>query len=244
MPTATTVVRPAPRRAEGAPADPADQRRLPQHRERQSTRRRMALSLAVVVTALALLTAAVATVVTVQDAPVRAGIGTAVPVGGLELTVSSFDRRVDSMSGSNATQLPMSGPGMPTSSMGGAAPHDDAAAEGGSMPSMAGMLEQGQERVDVSVSVSNTTGESAQLDARKFRLFSGDREVELLQPTASDIAATAVPAGFTTNGKLTFVIADGTSPLELRYADETGRILLDGSAAEADGDAPHGDPHD
>ena len=242
MPTATTVVRPAPRRAEGAPADPAGQRRLPQQRERQSTRRRMVLSLAVVVTALALLTAAVATVVTVQDAPVRAGIGAAVPVGGLDLTVSSFDRRMDSMAGSNAAPLPTNGPGMPMSGMGGGAPHDDAA-EGG-MPSMAGMLGPGQERVVVSVSIANTTGDARQLDARAFRLFSGDQEVELLQPTASDITATAVPPGFTTNGQLTFVIAEGTTPLELRYGNETARVLLDGSATKADGDAPHADPHD
>ena len=216
-----------------------------------SSRRRRLVSLAVVAIVLALLAGAAFAVVTVRNAPVTAGVGSAVPVAGLDLTVVEFSRRIDAAAGVNTEKMPLSGPAMPMGSMNGmpGMGADDAAhSEDGTMPpmpGMAGMLEKGQERVDVSVAIRNGQDDAVKLDAARFQLFSNGTAVPLLQPTASDLTAPSVPPGFTTSGMLTFVIPEGTAPLELRYDGESSRVVLGTSAgaAEEGSQAPHGDAH-
>lgn len=251
MPATSTLARPtSPGRNTATPGPP---RRRPSRRDQdvRSDRRRILVSLAVVVTALALLTGAAFAVFTVRSAPLTAGVGTSVPVAGLELTVVDFSRRIDAVAGVNAEKMPLSGPAMPMGSMGGMrADEAEPAADGAmpAMPGMAGMLVKGQERVDVSVAVRNGQDEAVKLEAQRFELFSNGEAVPLLQPTASDLTAPSVPPGFTTSGMLTFVIPEGTAPLELRYGGETSRVVLDTSAGSA-GDAgtgvqtPHGETH-
>ena len=230
----------------GSPGRPSATRRLD-----GSARRRRLVSVAVIAIVLALLGGAAFAVITVRSAPLIAGMGTSVPVAGLELTVVDFSRRIDAAAGVNTEKMPLSGPAMPMGSMNGmpGMGADDAAhSEDGTMPAMpgmAGMLEKGQERVDVSVAIRNGQDDAVRLDAARFQLFSNGTAVPLLQPTASDLTAPSVPPGFTTSGMLTFVIPEGTAPLELRYGGESSRVVLDTSAGAADegSQAPHGDAH-
>ena len=203
---------------------------------------------AVLLAGLALLTLAGtggAAVVLQQDAPpavpTLAAVGATVPVGGLDLTVTRFERRADAMTGTGTARQPMSGPAMPM--------NDPAAGAAGmagmaGMPGMAGMLEHGQERVDVSVVVRGSAGRPARVDPDRFRLYSGGVPVDLLQPTVSTLSRTALPRGSAMRGGVVLVVPEGTRPLELAYGDEPARIVLDGGpAAGGEAGVTHGAAH-
>ena len=208
---------------------------------------------AVLLAGLALLTVTgtgAAGVVLQRDAPpavpTQAPVGATVPVGGLELTVTRFERRADAMTGTGTAKQPMSGPAMPMNDpagMGGTGGMAGMAGMAG-MPGMAGMLEHGQERVDVSVVVRGSTGRPVRVDPDRFRLYSGGVPVELLQPTVSTLSRTALPRGSAMRGGVVLVVPEGTRPLELAYGDEPARVLLDaGPAAGGEADGTHGAAH-
>ena len=141
-------------------------------------------------------------------------------VDGLDVEVTTFTRRADAMMGVNTPKQKTSGPGMSMPGMG----------------SIPGALPHGQERVDVQVEVRNVGREAAGLDTEAFQLWSGDTRVELLQPTASDLARVDVGPGSRLVGTLTFVVAQGTSPLTLRHASDDRSVVLEEGGAPA---APH-----
>lgn len=175
--------------------------------------------------------------------PTQAPVGATVPVGGLELTVTRFERRADAMTGTGTAKQPMSGPAMPMNDPAGMAGTAGMAGMAG-MPGMAGMLEHGQERVDVSVVVRGSAGRPVRVDPDRFRLYSGGVPVELLQPNVSTLSRTALPQGSAMRGGVVLVVPEGTRPLELAYGDEPARILLDaGPAAGGAVGGPHGAAH-
>lgn len=184
--------------------------------------------------------------------PFSVGLGTPVPADGLVLVVEDVGRRADATMGVNTAQEPMTGPAMPMGSgQLGAAGADTtgqgaAAAAGSSMaamPGMAGMLEHGQERVDVAVVVANDDGSAEVLDPARFVLWSHGRRVDLLAPTTSTLAQVPLAEGSEMAGNLTFVVPVGTTPLELGYAGEPGRVLLE-PAGSAPAPADHGPSHE
>ena len=141
-------------------------------------------------------------------------------VGGLEVEVTAFSRRADSMMGVNTSKKDTSGPGMSMPGMG----------------SIPGALPHGQERVDVRVEVHNRGQAEARLEADAFQLWSGGEQVPLLQPTVSELTDATLSPGSRMVGTLTFVVRQGTSPLALRHAAEPGSVVLDESSPSA--------PHD
>lgn len=226
-----------PRRSQRRSAARADQARAAQ--------RRRSTSVVVVLVVMVLVATAITAVIAVRSAPYQVGIGQPVTYGDLQVTVVDVSRRVDAVAGVNAERMPMGGPAMPMNSMGaGAMDHDGQDGGMARMPGMAGVLEAGQERIDLRVSIVNRRGAGEPMDARAFGLSSLGRPVRLLQPTASDLPTTSVPPGFTLTGQLTFVVPEGTSPLELRYGDAAGRVLLDaaqpGQHTHSPGSSGHG----
>ncbi len=191
--------------------------------------------------------------------PFTVGVGSPVPVDGLVLTVADVGRRADATMGVNTAQQPMTGPAMPMGSgqLGttgadttgtdrtGTGAADPAASGSGmaAMPGMAGMLEHGQERVDVAVVVANDGDGAEVLDPARFVLWSDGRRVDLLAPTASTLAQVPLAEGAAMAGNLTFVVPVGTTPLQLGYADEPGRVLLE-RAGDAPAPADHAPSHD
>lgn len=168
-----------------------------------------------------------------QNQPIQAAVGETVGVSGLDLTIEEFSRRRDAVAGSNTKKLPLSGPAMPMNSMSASAGTGADGQTGmGSMPGMAGMLEDGQERVDVSVLVRNSDDEAHELDVEDFALLSNGRRVELLQETTSDMSQATIPPGSALASTITYVIPDGTAPLHLRYGDEPVEVVLDASTAD------------
>jgi hypothetical protein len=158
-------------------------------------------------------------------------VGQSVSFAELRVAVVGVERRVDAVAGVNAKPLPMSGPAMPMG-MG-------MSAQGmAGMPGMAGMLHPGEERLDVRLEVLNDGDRASALAAAEFRLTSRGRPVPLLQPSTSEIRGDLAP-GFSVAGTVTFVIPEGTAPLELHYAEDRAGVLLDADEARP-GASPSG----
>lgn len=184
--------------------------------------------------------------VTGPQQPTTVGLEDRTSMGGLEVVVSRFERRADAVAGVNTSKQPMSGPAMPmltpqvdTKPQ----PGDPAPGETGGagmagmsgMPGMSGMagaLKEGEERIDVDLSMQNPGDEAAaSLDPTKLELLSDGRPVPLSQPTKSDVTVTTLPAGYAIAGTVNFIIPQGTAPLELRYRGETSVVVLESSTA-------------
>jgi len=140
---------------------------------------------------------------------------------GLDVEVTEFTRRADAMMGVNTPKKKTSGPGMSMPGMG----------------SIPGALPHGQERVDVQVEVRNVGQAETGLDAEAFELWSKDTQVKLLAPTVSNLAEATLSPGSRLVGTLTFVIAQGTSPLELRHSGDSRAVPLDQSTQATPHDA-------
>lgn len=177
----------------------------------EPTQRRRHAALAVLAAAMASLVV-IASVVTWSALRSPADPGT-LSIDGLEVEVTAFTRRVDAMMGVNTPKQRTNGPAMSMPNMG----------------SIPGALPHGQERVDLRVEVRNVGRTAAGLDADLFQLWSGSTRVELLQPTVSDLTGVDVSPGSRLVGTLTFVVAEGTSPLALRHPGDEGSVTLDDS---------------
>lgn len=181
--------------------------------------------------------------------PVKVGLQTRTSMGGLEVTVLRFERRADAVAGVHAAKQPMNGPAMPmlmpqpnppqpAASAFGKRPDTGMAGMAG-MSGMAGALEEGEERIDVDITMQNRGDEAvASLDPTQFELLSQGRLVPLRQPTKSDLTVTPLPIGFAMAGTLNFIIPQGTALLELRYRGEASAVILESATA----DPGHGTP--
>lgn len=112
------------------------------------------------------------------------------------------------------------------------------------MSGMAGALKDGEERIDVDISMQNSGDEAVpSLDPTQLELLSNGRPVPLLQPTRSDVTVTLLPAGYAMAGTVNFIISQGTAPLELRYRGEKSVVILESSTvASGHGEASQGGP--
>jgi hypothetical protein len=226
----------------------------PRPRAAAAPRRRAAAVLGAVALGAVALVAGAGAVVwqqVVDPEPFSVAVGTPVPADGLVLTVEDFGRRADATMGVNTAQQPLTGPAMPMGSgqvgTGGADTTGQGSTGAGSsmagMPGMAGMLEHGQERVDVAVVVGNDDDGTEVLDPSRFVLYSDGAPVDLLAPTTTTLAQTPLADGARMAGNLTFVVPVGTTPLQLGYGDEPARVLLE-RAADAPAPADHDPAHD
>ena len=168
-------------------------------------------------------------------APQQVSVGESVALPGVEFTVTQFERRRDAVTGTGTAQQPMSGPAMPM----GAGPSSGGAHDMASMPGMAGVLEPGQERLDVSVVVRGSGDRPTSLDPDRFRLYSAGRPVELLRSTVTTLTGTPLSRGTGMRGGVVLVVPAGTTPLELAYGDEPTRVVLGDAAGARAVDAGH-----
>lgn len=212
-----------------------------------SPRRTSRAALLLTATTLVVAGAAVAGAVAVDrlsdgpPAPQTVSVGESVALPGVELTVSQFARRRDATTGTGTAQQPMSGPAMPMAAGTPGGAHAMA-----SMPGMAGALEQGQERLDVSLVVRGSGDRAVSLDPDRFRVYSAGRPVELLRPTVTTLTRTPLARGTAMRGGLVLVVPTGTSPLELAYGDEPARVVLEDGTTPSGPSAPqpgHGATH-
>ncbi len=161
-----------------------------------------------------------------DDASGPVALRTSAPVGGgLSLAVMSYQRLRDGHAGVNSPRLPMSGPAMPSSTMG----------------EIGGALKRGQEQIVVTVSLRNPGGRAREYDAGRFLLVKDGREVPLLRPTRSTLGEGRLMAQARVSGSIFFVVKPGTSPLQLRDSATDTVFLLDRGSVSGAG--PSGDGH-
>lgn len=112
------------------------------------------------------------------------------------------------------------------------------------MPGMAGMLPEGQERVDVSLLVHNRGDSPHALDPAEFALVSDGEPVPMLADPVSEMTRSTIPAGARMAGTITFVVPEGTTPLRLEHPGADAAVELDTAVPEPPGPAPrHGGGH-
>lgn len=142
-----------------------------------------------------------------------ASVGAQFTVDGLGMRVESFTRLADAMTGTNTAKLPMTGPAM--SGMG--------------MGAVGGGVKEGEERVLLTLVVTNDGGKPITFTPERMVLTSNGLPVPLRGQPTSDLSEVAVPSGAAMSGRVQFVIAEGTAPLELRFKGDPTRVVLDAS---------------
>lgn len=163
-----------------------------------------------------------------QDASGPVALRTSAPVGGgLSLAVMSYQRLRDGHAGVNSPRLPMSGPAMPSSTMG----------------EIGGALKRGQEQIVVTVGLRNPGGEPRGYDAGRFLLVKDGREVPLLRPTRSTLGEGRLMPRARVSGSIFFVVKPGTSPLQLRDSATDTVFLLDRGSVSGAGRSSDGHGH-
>lgn len=189
--------------------------------------------------------------------PAVVGLDETMSMAGLDVVVSRFERRADAVAGVNAKKQPMSGPAMPMNApLTGGEPQASGTTDKPDMPGMSGMsgmsgmagaLKEGEERIDIDISLQNSSDETLpSLDPSRLELMSDGRPVPLLQPTKSDVTVTPLSAGHAMAGTVNFIIPQGTTPLELRYRGQASIVVLETAtdpsehgAGPQDGPAKH-----
>lgn len=163
-----------------------------------------------------------------RDASAVVPLRASAPVGGgLSLAVMRYQRLRDGHAGVNSPRLPMSGPAMPSSTMG----------------EIGGALKRGQEQIVVTVSLRNPGGQPRGYDAGRFLLVKDGREVPLLRPTRSTLGEGRLMPRARVWGSIFFVVKPGTSPLQLRDSATDTVFLLDRGAVSGAGQSSDGHGH-
>lgn len=146
---------------------------------------------------------------TTSGAPVP--LRTSAPVGDLSGSVMGFQRLRDGHAGVNSPRLPMTGPAMPSATMG----------------KIGGSLNARQEQIAVTLSLRNPSDKAVAYDAGRFLLVRNGQEVPLLRPTRSTLDAGTLAPGSQISGSVFYVVKAGTSPLQLRDATTDTVFVLD-----------------
>lgn len=136
---------------------------------------------------------------------------TSAPVGDLSLAVMGFQRLRDAHAGVNSPRLPMSGPAMPSSTMG----------------PIGGSLSSKQEQIAVTVTLRNPSDHVVGYDAGRLLLVHDGREVPLLRRTRSTLGEGRLMPGSQVSGTVYYVIKPGTAPLELRQVGTDTAFAVD-----------------
>lgn len=152
---------------------------------------------------------------------------TSAAVGDMSVAVMEVQRLRDAHAGVNSPKLPMSGPAMPSSTMG----------------PIGGSLTAKQEQIAVTLTLRNPSEHPVRYDAGRLLLVKDGREVPLLKRTRSTLGEGTLMPGSQISGGIYYVVRRGTAPLQLRDVGSRTVFAIDrpGSAPQAAGGAADDD---